>query len=63
MHNQVDASMRIPPSVLKSHNKKEDACTTITGKLYDMTPYLHITRVARRSSSEHWAEMEPSCFP
>ncbi|KAG1812716.1 hypothetical protein EV424DRAFT_96761 [Suillus variegatus] len=24
-HKQVNASMRIPPSVLKSHNKKEDA--------------------------------------
>ncbi|KAG1798934.1 uncharacterized protein HD556DRAFT_161506 [Suillus plorans] len=37
MHNQVDTSMRIPSSVLKSHNKKEDAWTTINGKVYNTT--------------------------
>ncbi|KAG1868686.1 hypothetical protein F4604DRAFT_1956367 [Suillus subluteus] len=36
----VDALMRIPPSVLKLHNKKEDAWTAINGKVYNITPYL-----------------------
>ncbi|KAG1737080.1 cytochrome b5-like heme/steroid binding domain-containing protein [Suillus paluster] len=36
----VDALMRIPPSVLKLHNKKDDAWTAINGKVYNITPYL-----------------------
>ncbi|KAG2129506.1 cytochrome b5-like heme/steroid binding domain-containing protein [Suillus bovinus] len=36
----VDALIRIPPSVLKLHNKKEDAWTAINGKVYNITPYL-----------------------
>ncbi|KAG2073041.1 cytochrome b5 [Suillus decipiens] len=36
----VDELMRIPQSVLKLHNKKEDAWTAINGKVYNITPYL-----------------------
>ncbi|KAG6335179.1 hypothetical protein ID866_3905 [Astraeus odoratus] len=36
----VDTLLRIPPSVLKLHNKKEDAWTAINGKVYNITPYL-----------------------
>jgi len=36
----VDTLMRITPSVLKLHNKKEDAWTAIYGKVYNITPYL-----------------------
>ncbi|KIK42808.1 hypothetical protein CY34DRAFT_753258 [Suillus luteus UH-Slu-Lm8-n1] len=36
----VDTLMRIPPSMLKLHNKKEDAWTAINGKVYNITPYL-----------------------
>jgi len=36
----VETLLRIPPSVLKTHNKKEDAWTAINGKVYNITPYL-----------------------
>ncbi|KAF9267996.1 cytochrome b5 [Marasmius fiardii PR-910] len=36
----VTALLRIPPSVLKQHNKRDDAWTAISGKVYNMTPYL-----------------------
>ncbi|OAX34280.1 cytochrome b5 [Rhizopogon vinicolor AM-OR11-026] len=36
----VDTLMRIQPSVLKLHNKKDDAWTAINGKVYNITPYL-----------------------
>ncbi|KAF9223361.1 cytochrome b5 [Gyrodon lividus] len=36
----VETLLRIPPSVLKTHNRKEDAWTAINGKVYNMTPYL-----------------------
>ncbi|KAI6133459.1 cytochrome b5-like heme/steroid binding domain-containing protein [Pisolithus thermaeus] len=36
----VDTLLRVPPSVLKSHNKKQDAWTAINGKVYNITPYL-----------------------
>lgn len=36
----VDTLMRIPPSVLKIHNKNDDAWTAINGKVYNVTPYL-----------------------
>ncbi|KAH7923182.1 cytochrome b5 [Leucogyrophana mollusca] len=36
----VDTLMRVPPSVLKLHNKREDAWTAINGKVYNITPYL-----------------------
>ncbi|KAG9315365.1 cytochrome b5 [Chiua virens] len=36
----TDTLIRIPPSVLKLHNKKDDAWTAISGKVYNITPYL-----------------------
>ena len=32
--------MRIPPSVLKKHNKSDDAWSSFNGKVYNITPYL-----------------------
>jgi cytochrome b involved in lipid metabolism len=32
--------MRIPPSVLKQHNKREDAWSVFNGKVYNITPYI-----------------------
>jgi cytochrome b involved in lipid metabolism len=31
---------RIPPSVLREHNKRDDAWAAINGKVYNITPYL-----------------------
>ncbi|KIJ62883.1 hypothetical protein HYDPIDRAFT_93747 [Hydnomerulius pinastri MD-312] len=36
----VETLLRVPPSVLKTHNRKEDAWTVINGKVYNITPYL-----------------------
>ncbi|EGN99510.1 hypothetical protein SERLA73DRAFT_182485 [Serpula lacrymans var. lacrymans S7.3] len=36
----VDTLLRISPSILKLHNKKEDAWTAINGKVYNITPYM-----------------------
>ncbi|KAI6095714.1 cytochrome b5-like heme/steroid binding domain-containing protein [Pisolithus croceorrhizus] len=36
----VDALLCVPPSVLKSHNKKQDAWTAINVKVYNIMPYL-----------------------
>jgi len=59
----VDTLMRIPPSVLKAHNKKDDAWTAINGKVYNVTPYLsfhpggekELMRVAGRDGSKLFA--------
>jgi len=59
----VDTLMRIPPSVLKMHNKKDDAWTAIDGKVYNVTPYLsfhpggvkELMRVAGRDGSKLFA--------
>jgi cytochrome b involved in lipid metabolism len=32
--------LRIPPSILKQHNKRDDAWTAIYGKVYNITAYL-----------------------
>jgi cytochrome b involved in lipid metabolism len=32
--------MRVTPSILKEHNKKEDAWIALHGKVYNMTHYL-----------------------
>jgi cytochrome b involved in lipid metabolism len=32
--------MRIPPSALKQHNKRDDAWSAINGKVYNITPYM-----------------------
>ena len=31
---------RIPPSVLRTHNKRDDAWAAFHGKVYNITPYL-----------------------
>jgi len=36
----VDNLLRIPPSILKQHNKRDDAWTAIYGKVYNITSYL-----------------------
>lgn len=36
----VTTLLRVTPSMLKEHNKKDDAWTCIGGKVYNMTPYL-----------------------
>ncbi|KAF8730595.1 hypothetical protein AX14_005403 [Amanita brunnescens Koide BX004] len=36
----VDTLLRIPPSVLKQHNKRDDAWAAFNGKVYNITPYL-----------------------
>jgi len=59
----VDTLMRIPPSVLKTHNKKNDAWTAINGKVYNVTPYLsfhpggekELMRVAGRDGTKLFA--------
>jgi hypothetical protein len=32
--------MRITPSILKQHNKRDDAWSAFNGKVYNITPYL-----------------------
>jgi len=36
----VNTLLRIPPSVLKQHNKRDDAWTAINGNVYNVTAYL-----------------------
>ncbi|KAI0027545.1 cytochrome b5-like heme/steroid binding domain-containing protein, partial [Vararia minispora EC-137] len=36
----VTQPMRIPPSVLKQHNKQDDAWSVFNGKVYNITPYV-----------------------
>jgi len=56
--------LRIPPSVLKLHNKKEDAWTAINGKVYNISPYLpyhpggekELMRVAGRDGTKLFCE-------
>ncbi|KAL0954400.1 hypothetical protein HGRIS_003384 [Hohenbuehelia grisea] len=36
----VDTLMRITPSMLKQHNKRDDAWSAFSGKVYNITPYL-----------------------
>ncbi|KAH0833343.1 hypothetical protein J3R83DRAFT_12412 [Lanmaoa asiatica] len=61
----VETLLRIPPSVLKMHDKKEDAWTTINGKVYNITPYLpyhpggekELMRVAGRDGTKLFCEI------
>ena len=56
--------MRIPPSVLKTHNTKEDAWSAFQGKVYNITPYLlfhpggekELMRVAGRDGTKLFSE-------
>jgi cytochrome b involved in lipid metabolism len=36
----VESLLRITPSMLKQHNKKDDAWSAFNGKVYNITPYL-----------------------
>ncbi|THH10041.1 hypothetical protein EW145_g1588 [Phellinidium pouzarii] len=36
----VDTLLRVTPSMLKQHNKKDDAWSAFNGKVYNITPYL-----------------------
>lgn len=32
--------MRVTPSILKQHNKRDDAWSSFNGKVYNITPYI-----------------------
>ncbi|KIM39895.1 hypothetical protein M413DRAFT_446813 [Hebeloma cylindrosporum] len=59
----VDTLLRIPPSVLKQHNKRDDAWSAFNGKVYNMTAYLpfhpggekELMRVAGRDGTQLFA--------
>ncbi|KAG6865783.1 hypothetical protein C0991_011775 [Blastosporella zonata] len=59
----VDSLSRIPPSVLKQHNKRDDAWSVFYGKVYNITPYLafhpggerELMRVAGRDGTKLFA--------
>ncbi|KAJ8072900.1 hypothetical protein PM082_016459 [Marasmius tenuissimus] len=59
----VPALMRITPSVLKQHNKRDDAWSAFNGKVYNITPYLafhpggekELMRVAGRDGTKLFA--------
>ncbi|KAH9063969.1 cytochrome b5-like heme/steroid binding domain-containing protein [Lactarius vividus] len=54
---------RIPPSVLRVHNKRDDAWAAFSGKVYNITPYLafhpggekELMRVAGRDGTKLFA--------
>ncbi|RDB26377.1 Cytochrome b5 reductase 4 [Hypsizygus marmoreus] len=59
----VDTLMRIPPSMLKKHNRRDDAWSAFHGKVYNITPYLafhpggerELMRVAGRDGTQLFA--------
>ncbi|KDR76136.1 hypothetical protein GALMADRAFT_139878 [Galerina marginata CBS 339.88] len=59
----VDTLMRIPPSLLKQHNKRDDAWSAFNGKVYNITSYLpfhpggekELMRVAGRDGTKLFA--------
>jgi cytochrome b involved in lipid metabolism len=61
----VDSLLRIPPSVLKTHNKLDDAWSAINGKVYNITPYLpyhpggekELMRAAGRDGTKLFSEI------
>lgn len=60
--------MPIPSSVLKLHNKNEDAWTTINGKVYNITPSYHpggekeLMTVAGRDGTKLFYFMLDACL-
>ncbi|VDB92273.1 unnamed protein product [Peniophora sp. CBMAI 1063] len=64
MRGGVTQLMRIPPSVLKQHNKRDDAWSAFSGKVYNITPYIdfhpggarELMRVAGRDGTKLFAE-------
>ncbi|KAF8150022.1 cytochrome b5-like heme/steroid binding domain-containing protein [Crassisporium funariophilum] len=59
----VDTLMRIPPSMLKQHNKRDDAWSAFNGKVYNMSAYMtfhpggekELLRVAGRDGTKLFA--------
>ncbi|KAF9787456.1 cytochrome b5 [Thelephora terrestris] len=59
----VDTLMRIPPSVLKRHNKRDDIWMALYGKVYNVTAYMpyhpggekELMRVAGRDGTKLFA--------
>ncbi|KAI0696919.1 cytochrome b5-like heme/steroid binding domain-containing protein [Cytidiella melzeri] len=59
----VDSLMRISPSMLKLHNKRDDAWSAFSGKVYNLTAYLpyhpggerELMRVAGRDGTKLFA--------
>jgi len=59
----VDTLMRIPPSVLRQHNKRDDIWMTLYGKVYNVTAYMpyhpggekELMRVAGRDGTKLFA--------
>jgi len=59
----VDTLMRIPPSVLKQHNKRDDIWMALYGKVYNVTAYMpyhpggekELMRVAGRDGTKLFA--------
>lgn len=57
--------MRITPSMLKQHNKRDDAWSAINDKVYNVTPYLsfhpggekELMRVAGRDGTKLFGEI------
>lgn len=63
----MDTLLRIPPSVLKRHNKKDDAWSAFNGKVYNMTAYFpfhpggekDLMRVAGRDGTKLFGTSSP----
>lgn len=59
--------IRVPPSLLRKHNKRGDAWSTLGGKVYNITPYLpfhpggeaELMRAAGRDGSALFMEVHP----
>ncbi|KAG6886701.1 hypothetical protein C0992_002755 [Termitomyces sp. T32_za158] len=64
----VETLLRIPPSVLKQHNKRDDAWAAFYGKVYNITPYMafhpggekDLMRVAGRDGTKLFGTVAPS---
>lgn len=58
--------MRIPPSVLKQHNKRDDAWSAINAKVYNITPYMsfhpggekELMRIAGRDGTKLFGKIQ-----
>ena len=66
----VEKLRRIPPSILKQHNKRDDAWSAINGKVYNITPYLsfhpggekELMRVAGRDGTKLFGKIHFTCL-
>jgi len=63
--------MRIPPSILRQHNKRDDAWSVFNGKVYNITQYLpfhpggerELMRVAGRDGTQLFGVYPTSRLP